>query len=94
MISTRPFKLERAWTDKYKTYQTRKSKECKYRTYQIGKSQEWYVRDLSNRKEPGMISTRLIKSERARNDKYVTYKPERASSDKYKTYQTGKRQEW
>ena len=36
-----------------------------------------------------MISTRLIKPERSRNDKYKTYQTERARNDKYKTYQTG-----
>ena len=40
-----------------------------------------------------MISTRLIKPERGRNDKKKTYQPEIVRNDKYKTYQTGKRQE-
>ena len=53
----------------------------KYETYQTGMSQEWYVRDLSNQKDPGMLSSELIKSESAWNDMYVTY-------------QTGKSLEW
>ena len=40
-----------------------------------------------------MISTRLIKPERARNDKYKTYQTVKNQNDMYETYQTGKSQE-
>ena len=72
MVSTRSIKPERVKNDKYKTNQTEKSRNEKYETYQTRKSQEWLVPDLSNRKEPQMLSTRLIKPERAKNDKYET----------------------
>ena len=40
-----------------------------------------------------MICTRIIKSERASNDKYKTFQLGRARNDKYKTYLTVESQE-
>ena len=40
-----------------------------------------------------MISTRLIKLERAKNDKYMTYQTERARNDTYMNYKTDESEE-
>ena len=51
----------------------------KYKTYQ-------------NEREPGLISTRLIKTDgKTRIDKYMTYQNRMGTKiDKYKTYQNGR----
>ena len=93
MLSTKLLKQESARNDKYNTYKKERAWNDMYKTYQTGERRERLVQDSSNRREPEIICTKLIKPERGRFDKCMTYRTERAKNDKYMTYQTGISQE-
>ena len=48
------------------------------------------TRKIKQREMGKIISTRLIKPEKVRNDKYKTYQIGESSNDKYKTFQLGR----